>query len=93
VHVLMSHPRRTQAEVALGAGIPKRTLIRRMQTGGWTVEEVRNLARYFGVDVRVLLDGPDALFVAAGIRPPTSGYLPDSGWVVDSLDCAPALVA
>lgn len=78
VHVLMAYPRRTQAEVAIGTGIPKRTLIRRMQHGGWTVEEVRSLAEFFQVDMRVLLDGPDALFRAAGLRLTTSGWSADS---------------
>lgn len=58
VRVLTALRDQSQTEVALGAGIPKRTMIRRMQVGGWTVSEVRGLARHFGVQPRVLLDGP-----------------------------------
>lgn len=86
VQVLSSYPKRTQAEVALGTGMPKRTLIRRMQHGGWTVEEVRSLARFFDVDVRVLLDGPDALFQAAGVRSTKSGWWADSRQLTLDLD-------
>lgn len=73
VRVLAAYRNKTQAEVLLGAGIPKSRFIRRMRSGGWTVSEVRALAAYLGVEPSVIINGPDPLFQAAGLRTPTSG--------------------
>lgn len=74
IRVLAAYRNKTQAEVIIGTGIPKSTFIRRMHGGGWTVSEVRALAAFLGVEPRMLLDGPDALFQAAGVSMTTSGW-------------------
>lgn len=48
--------------VAADLGFSVRTWRRRLAEGDWSVQEVRQLADYFGVPPAALLDGPDKLF-------------------------------
>jgi transcriptional regulator with XRE-family HTH domain len=54
-------------------------------------QQVRRIADALEVDRDWLMWGGPLAEPGSGT--PTSGYLPDSRWIVDSLDCAPALVA
>lgn len=69
VRILLAYRHEQQTHLVLGTGIPKRTLIRRMNGGGgWSAAEVALLARHFDVPVTTFYAGPDALMAGAGGR-------------------------
>lgn len=75
VKILLAYKHMRQSDLSAGAGIPKRTVIRRMgiSGGGWTAGEIAALSRMFGVPAQVFYDGPDALM--AGARGHLSAYM------------------
>lgn len=66
VDMLRARDRLTKAQLAARAGLPLRTLSRRLNGGGhWEVGEVAALADVFDVPITVLLDGPTGLLRGA----------------------------
>lgn len=68
VRILLAYKRQKQDDVITSTGIPKRTLIRRMNAGGWSAAEVADLAQHFQVPVSVFYEGPDSLLAGVSGR-------------------------